>query len=94
MSEAKQLTFALDYDETYTADRDLWDCFIGHAQQRGHRVIGVTCRRRTEENLAEVQMPVPVYYTDLGSKRHHMERLGVKVDIWIDDDPKCVEFGK
>jgi len=92
MTEPK--TIALDFDETYTADPELWDEFIRLAQGRGHRVICVTCRRNTLENAEIVDLPIPVFFTSHGSKLEHMYRVGVKVDIWLDDDPACVIHGK
>jgi hypothetical protein len=34
-----------------------------------------------------------VFFTGLGSKTDFMEQLGMKVDIWIDDDPRKCALG-
>lgn len=39
------ITFGLDYDDTFTADPDLWRQFVSDALRRGHAVVCVTGRR-------------------------------------------------
>lgn len=88
-------TFALDYDGTYTRDPALWDAFIAAAKAAGHRVLIVTCRRDTEENVADVKVEgCPVIFTRLGSKAECCAKRGTNIDVWIDDDPKCILYGK
>jgi hypothetical protein len=96
------LTIAIDFDETLTRDAVLWTAFIGVAQAIGHKVIVVTCRRNTDENKGTIHewmdcnigQRLLLYFTNLGSKIEYMKKLGVKVDIWIDDDPGCIIHGK
>ncbi len=91
---SKTLTIAIDYDDTYTADPNLWDAFIADCKFKGHRVVCVTCRRRTDENREIVKIEgVPVYFTELASKTWYMDKQGVKVDIWIDDNPVALVHG-
>lgn len=94
------LTIAIDYDETFTADPDLWAMFVSKAQDKGHRVLCVTARRDTDENremmtenfdLYGVEMPI--IFSNLGSKMHVMESRGIKVNIWIDDSPFAIVNG-
>lgn len=88
------MNIALDFDDTYTADRELWDRFIADAKERGHTVWIVTARRNTEENAAIVDVPsCPVVFTALASKTWTMEQRGVTIDIWIDDDPETLVRG-
>lgn len=89
------MTIALDYDGTFTADAELWQQFIALAKSRGHRVLIVTCRRDTEENVADVKVPgCAVVFTRLASKQRVCAERGIKVDVWVDDDPACVMNGK
>jgi uncharacterized HAD superfamily protein len=91
----------IDFDNTLTADADLWRSFIDLAKSRGHKVVIVTARRGTFENvdfidewLKENSLPeMPIYFTGLRSKVKHMEELGIKVDIWIEDDPLTCALG-
>ena len=94
------MLIAIDFDDTLTADVELWRDFIAKAISRGHRVICVTARRDTDDNretidgwMAEHGIELTTYYTSLGSKVDHMDRIGLKVDIWIDDDPRKCAFG-
>lgn len=96
----KQLTFALDFDDTFTADPGLWAMFVAIARSRGHRFYLVTARRATEENLDEIQAALDHYdcqltivFSNLGSKIHAVARQGLEIDIWIDDDPASLVSG-
>jgi GTP-binding protein EngB required for normal cell division len=95
------LTIAIDFDDTLTADAALWREFIDSAHRLGHRVICVTCRRKTDENRAKLAewfqshgIAIPLYFTNLDAKIEDMKRRDIKVDVWIDDDPGCVVNGK
>lgn len=79
------MRIALDYDGTYTADPGLWDAFIGLAKNRGHEVVCVTMR-----NVNELPEPIGLtfYFTDRKAKVPAMAAEGVKIDIWIDDNPR------
>ena len=90
--------FALDFDDSYTADRDLWRHFISNALTRGHTVLCVTARYDTPENredLADMyRMKIPVYYTGHAAKIWYMKEIwGISPDIWIDDQPRVVVHG-
>jgi len=37
------MIISVDYDETYTRDKILWDSFIKQAKARGHTVLCVIC---------------------------------------------------
>ena len=94
------LTIAIDFDDTLTADPVLWKKFIDDARSLEHRVICVTARRETEENIDDIDewmnmwgIELPVYFTNLKSKVEKMSSLGVKVDVWIDDNPRAVVHG-
>ena len=94
------MLIAIDFDDTLTADPALWLAFIRKANFHGHTVICVTARHDTESNrnslrlwMWENDINLYVHYTSLGSKVDHMQRIGVKVDIWIDDDPRKCALG-
>lgn len=95
-------SFGLDLDDTYTNDPVLWNEFIKLAISRGHKVWIVTCRRDTPENREDVfemtamtgLKPWQHVFTNLGPKKDHCERHGIRIDNWIDDDPACILRGK
>ena len=96
----KQLTFALDFDDTLTADPRLWGVFVNAAHAQGHWVWLVTARRDTEENREDIGARLdhwghnlPVLFANLGSKLEAVERQGLEINIWIDDDPASLVHG-
>lgn len=99
---SSELVIAIDFDDTFTADVQLWAAFIRDAKQRGHRVVCVTARRESEENTEEIndlfrenRCMVPIVFCNMGSKMWTMEQqIGMKVNIWIDDAPHSVIHGR
>ena len=82
---------ALDYDGTYTADPEMWLAFVILARQRGHNVLLVTMRYPNEGNSICEQLKLAVngiIFTSRKAKVPYMEALCVKVDMWIDDQPR------
>ena len=97
----KAQLFGLDYDDTYTADPDLWRQFISDAQRRGHKVVCVTARRKPPDFTCDPRLPesVPIVCSGPEYKKHAAARAGYPVTIWIDDTPELIapslilEFG-
>lgn len=94
------MLIAIDYDNTLTRNCRFWRHVIGVASEFDVRFICVTSRRDTPENrkviedwMLEHRLGFPVYFTGLKSKIDHMAKLGIKVDIWIDDDPVSLVRG-
>ena len=94
------LTIAIDFDDTFTAAPELWEKFIRQAQQAGHNIICVTSRRDTDANyellqraFSQFHLTVPIIFCNLKSKLDVIHNQGVKVDIWIDDDPIALVDG-
>lgn len=94
------MIIAIDFDDTLTADAALWRQFIYAAERFRHHVICVTARRDTDDNRESITewmrahgIDLPVYYTSLGSKVDFMLKRDIKVDIWIDDDPRKCALG-
>lgn len=78
---------AVDYDNTYSDDPELFELFIKAAQERGHLVFIVTARAESQ--------PVPVkscevFYTDGANKAPFMREHGLDIDIWVDDWPELI----
>ena len=84
------MILALDYDDTYTQDPQLWQVFIEQAQKRGHQVMCVTWRNPQEPVDLVLASLVPVYYTSLKAKRQYMEQLEISIHVWIDDNPYAI----
>lgn len=89
------MRIAIDYDGTYTADPTLWDAFIQLARTAGHSIWIVTCRRGTEEEKEDIKVAgAYTVFTNMGAKRPFCENRQLKIDVWIDDDPCCILYGK
>jgi hypothetical protein len=94
------MLIAIDFDDTLTADPVMFRTLIAVIHSFGHRVVCVTARRDTSDNrewmhewMKQHGIDLYTHFTSLGSKVDHMARIGVKVDIWIDDDPRKCALG-
>lgn len=99
-SLVKSRCIAMDFDDTFTADPELWSKFIQDGKSRGHRFYCVTARRDTEENVDIInhwfdkwECQMPIVFANLCSKVDTMEKRGIKVDIWIDDATYALVHG-
>jgi len=91
---------AIDFDDTFTADPELWSRFIQHGKSRGHKFYCVTSRGESVENVDIInewfdiwECQMPIVFANRASKVDTMECLGIKVDIWIDDAPYALVRG-
>jgi len=84
------MNIALDFDDTYTRDPELWDQFIFTARARGHDIRIVTFRKSTMRDDALDNVGIPVIYTEYTQKRAFTNKMGWFVDVWIDDSPEFV----
>ena len=88
---------ALDFDETYTQDPDLWCKFIDEARDNEHEVYIVTARPDDGDNFdielskACHVLKVPVIYCHYTPKRFYCKEVyGITFDVWIDDSPEAI----
>lgn len=86
---------AVDYDQTYTSDPELWKDFMDKAAARGHQVFIVTARSEELDNCETLEFlyeeGFEVYYTNGVAKRFWCLHNGPGVvDIWIDDKPQNI----
>lgn len=94
------MNIALDFDDTFTADPELWADFVNVAKGRGHIIYCVTARRNTAENIAEItaqfteyMIDIPIIFSNLKSKLQTVQEYGIRIDIWIDDAPYSLVNG-
>lgn len=84
------MIIALDYDDTFTADKELWTWFVDRAKKSGHEVSFVTFRhedkpaRGNNDDILEdaSDLGIPIVFTNGQQKKHHF-----RPDVWIDDMP-------
>jgi hypothetical protein len=84
------MNISLDYDDTYTRAPFLWDMFIQTAKSQGHKVYCVTMRRPNEgaDVIAALGHQVEaIHFTSRHGKRNYMFKQGIRIDVWIDDEP-------
>lgn len=93
-------TYAVDFDDTFTADPEFTAACIKLGLARGHKFYCVTARRSTAENediindaFEEHGVQLPIIFSNLGSKLDEVERRGIKIDIWWDDSPTAIVHG-
>lgn len=88
------LKIAVDYDDTYTADPELWYDFMRTAQDRGHKVFICTYRDDrydVDAELSYLEVQFEIVYTRGVAKKWWCEQFGPgEVDIWIDDKPERI----
>lgn len=89
-----KLKIALDYDETFNADRRFWLAFVALARGSGHDVRIVTFRGPQDTNSELSNLPkvrgLPVVFCNRTPKRDHCKTIGWEPDIWIDDSPELI----
>lgn len=89
--------FGIDFDGTWSRDPGIWSKFTADVLAAGHKVWVVTARRDDEEELVQDVLDVtglPRWrhvFTRLQAKRPFCEERGIKIDVWIDDDPQYIE---
>ncbi|UPW35908.1 acid phosphatase domain-containing protein [Pseudomonas phage EM] len=84
---------AFDYDETISLSPETFRLAMDTFRYGGFEVIVVTarCPSRGEELHWLTDHGFPVYFTDKKAKRPFMEELGIKVAVWVDDNPFNVD---
>ena len=80
------MIIAIDYDRTYTRAPDMWAAFGASCIAQGHEVVTVTKRRPDES----IDVPWTVHYTSRTAKGRYVVERGLRVDVWVDDDPMSV----
>lgn len=85
---------AVDYDNTYSDDPELFTAFIRLATERGHYVMCVTSRHPNDPRNAEVEQAFKGFEIIYASGKPKIEAVAEygapEVDIWIDDMPWTV----
>lgn len=91
------MIIALDYDDTYTRDPQLWDAFIAMSKHRGHTVVCVTMRYPNEGDNVRKALAGKVddiIFTSRQAKYDFVTKNhGYVPSVWIDDSPWFVFNG-
>ena len=83
------MNVAIDYDDTYTLDKQLWNHVIKMFIDAGHNVFCVT--KRYEEIADDIRedMNIPIVYATR-SKLEAVVNANIRIDVWIDDKPQSI----
>jgi hypothetical protein len=89
------MIISIDFDETYSAKPDMWNTVIESFLSHGCDVICVTARYDYEMYKVHNSIGLLIgedkcYCTGRLYKKKYMKRKGIKVDIWIDDNPSSI----
>lgn len=87
------MNIGLDYDDTFTRDPLGWAEFCRFMQSRGHAVFLVTWRApdETEEDIEILKAKLDgVHFTTRKAKEKYMYEQGIRIDVWIDDNPRAI----
>lgn len=82
-----------DFDETISDNEVAWLSVMQLLERSGYHCIIVTWRKPDEwpEDLKLfVDKGFKVYYTSRQAKQEYMFKQGIKVSIWVDDNPFAI----
>ena len=88
------MRIAIDYDDTYTRDPEMWNEVIVILKSYGHDVRCVTSRRRTQDNVSDIissGIELPLVFCGYNAKAEFARAEGLPIDIWIDDHPYTID---
>jgi len=90
LDKPKSKNIAIDWDNTISADRDYFIHLIKQFQAMGYTPFVCTLRAPDKENIKEIrdileETNIAIYLTNGKPKRKYMKKLGIKVNLWIDD---------
>lgn len=98
------LTIAIDYDGTLDRIGYALSPFVERCREAGWRVLVVSSRmcectpdgkcENCSDLKAAAEYVGPVILTSGVAKKWFLEQRGIKVDIWIDDEPESILQGK
>lgn len=89
------MNIAIDFDNTFSSDPDLFKSFIKICESRNHKCYIVTMRNGTDEDRKEIESTtggmLPVIYCGHTFKRKVTSQMGINIHIWIDDLPAGID---
>jgi hypothetical protein len=91
----KGLVYCIDYHHTYETDPKLWNSIINLFWLRKDEVICISRDHNGKEDeilngIGKVIGKENVYFTKGQAKQDFAKDNNLKVDIWIDDNPKHI----
>lgn len=100
MTSIQPTVVSLDFDGTATTDPELYKRMVAAYRERGHKVYIVTMRYPSETTVKEANgrsvqqewgpLVDGIIATCRKAKKPFVAAMGIKIDIWIDDNPNAV----
>jgi hypothetical protein len=95
------MNIAIDYDGTISSDKDLFSKIIKLCKE-GHNVYVVTGRsppKDTDDDIVKFEIDFGVcapiaYCSPYILKKEFMRKMGINIDIWMDNEPGTIESCK
>lgn len=89
------MKIAIDYDGTYDLDPKLWNQIISTMRLHENEVYLVTSRYPDEVdnyilNALLATRTDGIFYTSKRAKQDYMKERGIKIDVWIDNEPQFI----
>lgn len=87
------MKIAFDYDGMFTLDPTMWIKVMEAIKASNHSIYLVTMRYDTPQEADEVRANLPeeliteFVFTGRMSKQPFMSSKGIKIDVWIDNNP-------
>lgn len=91
------MIISIDYDDTWSADPQVWSQVAKLFRSRGHTVILVTNRYEIfgKPVLRACSGRVHnIIFAGSKPKRDAAKEQGYEVDVWIDDYPESILYGR
>ena len=90
LDNKKSKHIAIDWDNTIGADPEFFKKMILRFQESGYEPCICSLRQPDKESWTEItdfleSTSIPIYMTDGQPKRRYLKKLGLKVNLWIDD---------
>lgn len=87
----KVLKIALDYDETFTADRSFLRNFVILSKISNHQIVFVTYRTNREyDDNSDIESDALKCGINVIYSQGEPKRTVFDADIWIDDSPETI----
>jgi hypothetical protein len=89
------MKIAIDYDGTWDRDHAMWVLLAHMMQSNGHEVYIVTMRKDDRANeIRQLLTGLQVINTSQCAKADAMAKLGINIDVWIDDEPLSINLDR
>ena len=91
--EKKPLAIAIDYDDTFTANPEMWLNVMQVMHSFGCNIFIVTYRHDNQQESQDLEFlkhydfVTGIVFTSRKGKKEFCTKLNIHIDIWIDDNP-------